>query len=625
MFTQRPHRLVAGSCARTRGASFRPQLELLEPRTMLNAGALDPSFARSGLTTFHIQGTSVLTNFDGRIVLQPDGKILQIGNFSGNFALVRYDADGNPDFAFGNGGVVAQMHDEAYNLTLQPDGKILVAGGLNSYNLYRYNPNGTPDMTFGNNGEAIISPGGVSSQASASAVVVEPNGRIVLAGSYGYLPGPGMTPTGGCNIVGLTPSGPLDPTFARTDVPATQLQMTLDGRIFTGYGRIFAQGGVDPTYFYFSPTGSTGIYDLQPDGRIVVLTPPYRPNPHPTLQAARVNVNANRDPTFGPPNTNPAYDGTTSVTFPGNGPETATLAGEPDGRIVVAAGVAATQTLELARLNPNGFLDTSYGNNGETVITPLSSGQSPTVITALVQPDGKTLVAGTLTSASGYDLFVARFLGDLPAPTAGQRLVSQLYLDLLQRPADSGGLAFWSGLIDSGQATRTQVAQMLVGSTEYHHVVVEQVYGEYLHRPAFEDSAAFPSWDAFFAAGGSIDQMRALVLGSQEYYNLAGGTNDAFVAAVYRDVLGRPVDSVGQQAWDQDLTNGLPPSALAAAIMRSAEGNADEVQGLYHWLLHRAADPTGLQAFTSDLAQGMSQEQIVAILAGSPEYAATRT
>jgi hypothetical protein len=119
--------------------------------------------------------------------------------------------------------------------------------------------------------------------------------------------------------------------------------------------------------------------------------------------------------------------------------------------------------------------------------------------------------------------------------------------------------------------------------------------------------------------------MRALLLGSPEYFNLIGGSNDSFVSALYRDVLGRAVDSGGQQGWVQVLSNGADRGAVAGAILRTTEGSGDEVQDLYYWLLHRAADPAGLQSFTSDLQQGMPVELIVAILSGSPEYAATRT
>ena len=53
-----------------------------------------------------------------------------------------------------------------------------------------------------------------------------------------------------------------------------------------------------------------------------------------------------------------------------------------------------------------------------------------------------------------------------------------------------------------------------------------------------------------------MDGVRAIMLGAQEYFNLHGGTNDAFVTAVYHDVLSRSPDANGKAHWLQQLTNG---------------------------------------------------------------------
>ena len=93
---------------------------------------------------------------------------------------------------------------------------------------------------------------------------------------------------------------------------------------------------------------------------------------------------------------------------------------------------------------------------------------------------------------------------------------------------------------------------------------------------------------------------------------------------MYRDVLGRPIDSSGSQAWNQALTEGVSRTAIAGAIIGSAEGDADELQAVYHWLLRRPADPAGLQTFSTDLANSIPIEAIIAAIVGSPEYSANR-
>ncbi|MCA1539953.1 VCBS repeat-containing protein [Bradyrhizobium sp. NBAIM32] len=122
-------------------------------------GSLDTSFAGDGTVR-----TSVVAGSDvgSSVTIQPDGKILVAGNsFNGSntdFTLVRYNTDGSLDTTFGIGGTVTTQigagSDEGYSVKLQPDGKILVSGyssnGSNAdFALLRYNADGSLDTTFG--------------------------------------------------------------------------------------------------------------------------------------------------------------------------------------------------------------------------------------------------------------------------------------------------------------------------------------------------------------------------------------------------------------------------------------------------------------------------------------------
>ena len=86
--------------------TFKPRLEQLEERTLLNAGALDSAFGIGGKVTTHFGG------FDnGReLAIQPDGKIVVVGsevvNGVSDFGLARYNSDGSLDSTFGTGGEV---------------------------------------------------------------------------------------------------------------------------------------------------------------------------------------------------------------------------------------------------------------------------------------------------------------------------------------------------------------------------------------------------------------------------------------------------------------------------------------------------------------------------------------
>ncbi|NJO80827.1 MAG: hypothetical protein HC827_21540 [Cyanobacteria bacterium RM1_2_2] len=112
------------------------------------AGALDTTFSGDGIVTLDFNG-----GFDEArsVVVQPDGKIVVAGyadngsNF--DFALTRYNPNGTLDTSFGSGGRVitpiGSNADSAFSVTLQPDGKVVVAGfafnGSNSdFALTRY-------------------------------------------------------------------------------------------------------------------------------------------------------------------------------------------------------------------------------------------------------------------------------------------------------------------------------------------------------------------------------------------------------------------------------------------------------------------------------------------------------
>src|SRR5678815_1101927 len=128
------------------------------------------------------------------IIVQPDNKIIQLGTraISGTnrFTVERNNADGTIDGGFGQNGVVTAIGESDYaeHGALQSDGKIVLAGRTyNSSNhhsdaaLVRYNADGSLDNGFGVGGKVIRALG--PNNNSANAVAVQPDGKIVVAGS----------------------------------------------------------------------------------------------------------------------------------------------------------------------------------------------------------------------------------------------------------------------------------------------------------------------------------------------------------------------------------------------------------------------------------------------------------
>ena len=131
----------------------------------LNAdGSRDASFAVSGmglLSTVRV------------VLLQPDGKVL----VTGNYGLRRLNADGTLDASF-----AAAVGNAPYALALQPDGKVVVGGaqmqlGTGSTRVARLNADGSFDASFRTTGTGLNN--------YVYAVAVQPDGRVLVAGSFG--------------------------------------------------------------------------------------------------------------------------------------------------------------------------------------------------------------------------------------------------------------------------------------------------------------------------------------------------------------------------------------------------------------------------------------------------------
>ena len=128
------------------------------------------------------------------MAVQADGKILVAGISSNgtdnDFALARYNTDGSLDTSFsGDGKLTIGFgfgHDEANSVTVQSDGKILVAGTSYNgtaflYTLLRFNSDGSLDTTFDTDGKVTTAVGTKKNDLGQS-VIVQSNGKILVAG-----------------------------------------------------------------------------------------------------------------------------------------------------------------------------------------------------------------------------------------------------------------------------------------------------------------------------------------------------------------------------------------------------------------------------------------------------------
>ena len=167
--------------------------------------------------------------------------------------------------------------------------------------------------------------------------------------------------------------------------------------------------------------------------------------------------------------------------------------------------------------------------------------------------------------------------------------VEQLYLNVLNRPSDPGGLASWVGFLDSGTFTRGEV---VVGFSESQ---------EFIDSHASQLAAG--RWDIDETAGS--------------------------VARLYWGTLGRVPDAGGLTNWANFLKSGQITLAQAAdgftgsAEFQAAYGSLDDtqfVEQLYLNVLERPADPGGLASWLGFLDTGAARGQVALGFTESQEF-----
>jgi len=340
------------------------------------------------------------------ITLQADGRVLIGGNFNQlqpngtstatitpDFA--RLNADGTLDTTFiepdPNGAVSA--------IAVQPDGRIMVGGNFfslqptsttniqNGEQVIRLNPDGTLDEPFIFN---------VGINGTANAIVVQPDGQVVVAGNFNQINAPGA-PTLCGNMARFDANGLQDVTFdpsATNNVLAIAGQLSTNDLIvggnFTNVGgvtaqflaRVNAEGVLDPT---FTPlvNGPIKLAVVEPDNTIIIAGQfsTVGVNATPRNGLARLKADGTLDMTFDPhPNVNNSIDA---------------IYVQANGQIVLGGSFTdlqpnnsanETQRDYIARVNPDGSLDTKFDPEASAEVTSIAQ-----------QSDGKLIVGGNFT------------------------------------------------------------------------------------------------------------------------------------------------------------------------------------------------------------------------------------
>lgn len=291
------------------------------------------------------------------IALQPDGKVIAVGCSINNqnryyrIAIARFTQNGSIDKSFGNRGIIIEDFNNtkgsrAFSVALQNDGKIVVAGRIETYTeilpgsnmlltntsniiILRYNPDGSRDTSFGNNGIVINNTYNLEKPFEmANKVVIQPDdNKIIVAGSsennddkHRFV------------VIRFNTNGTIDSTFGN------------NGYVI-----------VDPD----NADNVTIAHDiaLQNDGKIVVSgcvgTKTFEGYTPESSLVVRLNEIGQLDNNFG----------ISGKIINQSIKEAYCVAIQSDNKILLS-GIPKSADFAIARYNENGTLDSDFGTNG---------------------------------------------------------------------------------------------------------------------------------------------------------------------------------------------------------------------------------------------------------------------
>jgi uncharacterized delta-60 repeat protein len=291
---------------------------------------------------------------------------------------------GSLDIRFGGDGKVStgfeDFNDQAGAMIVQPDGRIVLAGsswkGLGAgydFSMLRYNSDGTPDPGFGTGGKVLTD--FIGDDEIATAMARQPDGKLLVAG-YAYHSGY----QNDFAVARYTSDGSLDNTFDSDGKLMIDFNLTSDfanSIAIQADGKIILAGTIDESISVYS----MGLVRLNPDGSL----------DNTFGSGGKVTINTGDETTW-----------------------VSTMAIQTNGKIVVAGATGPTSNPDcmVFCFNSDGAPDNSFGSAG--IVTTDINGCNNVAYAMIIQPDSKIIVAGQVYDAgfTSSDITIIRYNAD---------------------------------------------------------------------------------------------------------------------------------------------------------------------------------------------------------------------
>jgi len=365
------------------------------------AGDLDRSFNYGRGSNYQFNDGNG-ASFEGVEItsIQTDGKILIGGRFTSfngiaRNRVTRLNTDGGLDMSFNPTGKGADT--TVLTIAIQPDGKILIGGSFKYYNgvarnrIARLNSDGSLDNSFNP---------GLGTNGPIRSIVLQSSGKILIGGEFTTYNGVSKN-----GIARLNSDGGIDNSFNQgtcvdNAIHSVALQPNgkiLIGGVFTTYNgatrkgiaRLNPDGSLDSTFKPNIPGRTFFVFStiLQTDGKVLIGVLHDSKN-----YIARLNSDGSLDNNF---NTNGL----------GKDCNIFSIALQSDGKILIGGGgrYSSISGNKLARLNSDGSMDNSFN---------MGTGANDWINSVLLQPDGKIIISGGFSSYNNLSTHgICRILG----------------------------------------------------------------------------------------------------------------------------------------------------------------------------------------------------------------------
>ncbi|MEX2120447.1 MAG: DUF4214 domain-containing protein [Pirellulales bacterium] len=255
-------------------------------------------------------------------------------------------------------------------------------------------------------------------------------------------------------------------------------------------------------------------------------------------------------------------------------------------------------TYKLTETQPANFVD------GQEVLGSLGGTVTNDMFSDIVLPAGIVGVDYCFGERGRGDVSKQDFFAS--APPGSVFFVDALFRRVLGRPGSLEDIVSWSNTINAG-VSMAQVADAFFDSVERKTGVIGDLYEQYLGRAA--DAEGLRHWIAVWDATGSLEQIQASIIASPEFFASSGGTDEAWVLALYQNLLGRSASSAEIGFWTNRLA-AVDTRDIVLGFLFSDELRLASITSWYASDLDRPPDPGSAQFWLSQLRQGLTPDDV---------------